>query len=179
MSLKFNSKQCIYFLKSELALALESLRDEYVREVESHMMTSEGREDIYADAVKIMADYISTEIVAGPWAVMDSFGTGSLMDKSNPALFDYMQSVLWNKYRGSDPTIRSRERGYYINIFGEVVYSRSNVPGIDLEKKGGKYAPTPPSKALQTALRWMIQSDRINKIIKKVINNFDFGRFIN
>lgn len=177
--LKFDSKKCIYMLKSELAIALESLRNEFVNEVESHMMTSKGREDIFADAVSIMSDYISTEIVAGPWAIMDSFGTGSLMDKSNPALVDYMQSILWNKYRGSDPTIRSRQRGYYINIFGDTVYSRSNVPGIDLEKKGGKYSPTPPSKALQTALRWMIQGDRINKTIRKVINNFDFGRFIN
>jgi len=176
--LKFDSSRCINTLISELAIALEGLEVEYVKEIESHMRTSEGQQDIFPEAVKIMAGYISAEIIAGPWAIMDSFGTGSLMDTTNPALADYIQSQLWNKYRGNDPTIRSRERGLYINIFGDTVYSRSNVPGINLEKKGGKYSPTPPSKALQTALRWIIQSDRINKTIKKVVDNFDFGRFV-
>lgn len=176
--LRFNSKKCVHFFKSELAIALEKLQTEYSAEIESHMLTPEGKNDVYLEAVEVMVDYITAEVIIGPWGIMDSYGTGSLMDKSNPALADYIQSELWNKYRGNDTKIRSRSRGYYINIFGDKVYSSSNVPGIDLEKKGGKYSPTPPSKALQTALKWMIQGDRINKTIKKVIDDFNFDRFV-
>jgi hypothetical protein len=84
---------------------------------------------------------------------------------------------LWNPARGSDPTIRSRSRGSYTNIFGEKVESRSNVPGIDLEKLGGKYSPQPPSHAIQTTARWMAVG-RFQEVIKSTIKQFPFGKFI-
>jgi hypothetical protein len=175
--LTFSAALCIYNLRDDLALAMEVLEREYVAEVEGHMQQPEASNDVFPEAVKVFSKMITATVVFGPHAIMDSYGTGSLMDTENEYLEEYMKSEFWNKYRGSDTTIRSRERGKYSNIFGEDQYSPSNVPGIDLEA-AGKAKPTPPSHAIKTALRWIIASNRSSQIIDDVIKRFNIGAYI-
>jgi hypothetical protein len=112
---------------------------------------------------------------------MDEFGTGSLMDRSNPALDTYRQSELWNPHRGKhgpdDTAIRSRQAGPYMNIFGDQVVSHAPRPGFNLERLGGKYTPQPPSRAMRTAARWMA-AGRAEDIWRKALATFPWGRFI-
>ncbi|OPX46398.1 hypothetical protein CLHUN_02140 [Ruminiclostridium hungatei] len=141
------------------------------------MLTPEGADSLHDEDIQDIAGVIIAGISGGAWAAMDEFGTGSLMDRFNPALKDYVGSSLWNPTRGTDLTIRSRKRGTYTNIFGEQVQSRSNVAGVDLEKLGGKFEPQPPSHAIETAMRWM-RHGRMRELIQQTVKAFPFGKFI-
>jgi hypothetical protein len=156
---------------------MKQLQQELLAEAKQRMLTAEGAESLHDEEIVDIANVIVAGISGGAWAAMDEFGKGSLMDMSNPALQEYMNSGLWNPARRNDPTIRSRSRGPYTNIFGEQVESKSNVAGIDLEQLGGKFEPRPPSHAIETAMRWM-KNGRMQSKIQEVVRNFPFNKFI-
>jgi hypothetical protein len=178
---KFDANACIVALQQHLLLTLKLMQKEYLAEARSHMRTPEGAESLHDGDIEMLAGWIAVTVVGGAWAAMDEFGTGSLMDRSNPFLDAYRQGELWNPYRGKhgpdDTAIRSRQAGPYTNIFGEQAVSRAPVPGFNLERLGGKYAPQPPSHAMRTAARWMM-AGRAEDIWRKALAAFPWGRFI-
>ena len=174
MSIKFDSQGCILALKQELMFSMKQLQTELLNEAKQRMNTPEGRESLTDGDITDIANVISASIVGGAFAAMDSYGTGSLMDESNPALPDYKNSALWNPAR-RDNKIRTRPAGTYTNIFGEQRVGRGK-GGYDLEA-AGKATPTPPSHAIENALRWM-KNGRMQRLIKETIAMFNFGRFI-
>ena len=174
---RFDHNACMLALRQHLLSTLLLMREEYLAEARSHMRTREGAESLHEGEIEALAGWLATSIIGGAYAAMDVFGKGSLMDRDNPALPDYMKSGLWNPYRKDDLAIRSRKGGPYVNIFGETVISTANQPGYNLEKKGGKYAPQPPSHALQTAARWMMNG-RVQEIWQKALDDFPWGDFI-
>jgi len=142
------------------------------------MLTPEGAESLHADEIEVLGNFITAQVVGGAYAAMDEMGTGSLLDKSNPALPEYMKSEMWNPYRGKhgsdDTAIRTRVPGG-IDIFGNPVKGSKN-PGINLEA-AGKVTPQVPSHALQTAAKWMCVG-RIQKIWQQSLSSFPWGKFI-
>ncbi len=173
----FDYNSCLLALQQHLLAVLLAMRQEYLAEARSHMRTREGAESLHEGEITALAGWLAATVVGGAWAALDIFGSGSLMDRENPALPNYMKSDLWNPYRRDDLAIRSRKTGPYVNIFGETVVSTAKNPGYNLEKKGGKYAPQPPSHALQTAARWMM-SGRVIEIWQKALDDFPWGDFI-
>jgi hypothetical protein len=176
MGVKFDTAACMTAFRAHVIKTLLVAQEEYKVLAESHMLTPEGREDLTSEEITVLGDFVMANVSGGAWAVMDEMGKGSLMDMENPALDEYRNSDLWNPAR-YDTTIRSRERGSYVNIFGEMVYSNSNVGGINLEQKGGKFAPQPPSHAMQTAARWMMNG-RIQTIWREAMQAFPWGNYI-
>lgn len=176
MSVRFDSTAAMVAFREHVIATLLMVQQEYLAEAKSHMLTPEGAESLKPEEIALLGDFIVANVSGGAWAAMDEFGRGSLMDNSNPALDAYKASELWNPAR-YDNTIRSRERGPYTNIFGEQVYSNSNVGGVDLEAKGGKFAPQPPSHAMETAGRWMANG-RIQIIWREAMMAFPWGSFI-
>lgn len=176
MGVKFNSTACMTAFRAHVIATLLTVQESYKVLAESHMITPAGREDLTSEEIAVLGDYIFANVVGGPDAAMDEWGIGSLMDDSNPALAAYKASSLWNPSR-HDNTIRSRERGPYTNIYGQQQYSESNVGGIDLEAKGGKFAPRPPSHAMQTAARWFVMGE-IQGIWLRAMAAFPWGKFI-
>jgi len=174
---KFNFAACMIALEQHLLATLKLMQAEYLVDAKSHMRTPEGADSLHEGDIQLLAGWLAVTVAGGAYAAMDEFGTGSLMDKSNPALPGYMKSGLWNPARGEDPTIRSRSPGPYTNIFGEEVVSHAARPGYNLEQKGGKYAPQPPSHALQTAAKWMV-STRAIVIWQRALKAFPWGSFI-
>jgi hypothetical protein len=176
MSIRFNDTAAVADLRRRLVVAMHRLQGEFLREAQSGMRTPEGAASLHEGDVTAVAGIIAAQVIGGADAAMDSMGTGSLMDTSNPALASYKASAAWNPDR-SDNVIRSRARGTYTNIYGRTVRSRSNRGGIDLERKGGKFAPQAPSHALQTAARWMANG-RMQAVIGEVMASWDVGAYL-
>jgi len=154
---------------------MKQLQQELLAEAKLGMQTPEGAESLHEDEIVEVANLISVSIVGGAWAAMDEFGTGSLMDTSNPALSAYKNSPAWNPAR-QDNKIRSRpNQPGQVDIFGNPVNGKGK-GGFDLEA-AGEVVPTPPSHAIKTAARWMANG-RMRELINNTVNNFPFGRFI-
>lgn len=179
--IRFDSTRMVKDLRVALTKALTQLQHEVLADAEGKMLTPEGRADIEAMPVKEIAGIISAIIVEGPWAVMDEFGKGSLMDTQNPFLDEYRNSELWNPAR-SDLVIRGRPAGSYKNIFGETRVSSGKMAGLDLEHRADAtgniaFMPRPPSHALQTAMRWMA-SGRFQDVLKATLQSFPWGDYL-
>ncbi len=177
----FNAPAMTADLKKALTLALVQLQAEVLADAEGKMLTPEGRADIEALPVADVAGVITAVIVGGPWATMDIFGKGSLMDSQNPFLGAYRDSNMWNPAR-RDFTIRSRpDASNQRNIFGEEVNGHGK-GGYDLERlayEEGKteFMPHPPSHALQDAMRW-VGLGRFQKVIAETLKVFPWGKYI-
>ena len=154
---------------------MKQLQQEMLSEAQQRMQTPEGANDLRAEEIEEVAGVIVASVIGGAWATMDEWGTGSLMDTSNPALNDYKNSSMWNPAR-HDTKIRSRpDAPGQINIFGNPVNGRGK-GGVDLEVTG-VVKPSPPSHALQTAARWMANG-RMRSKIQEIIQSFPYSRFI-
>lgn len=103
-------------------------------------------------------------------AIMESYGTGESMDKSNPALTDYMNSKFWNSLRKS-MTIVGRPAGKYLNILGEEVISTGRRAGKRISKSipDGKK----PSYIIQNAEKRLAQENNyIDRIYQRKLTDF-------
>lgn len=152
------------------------LLEEYFNEIQFQMKTQSGKDDL---DVKSLDDgekkILKRMVIGGAWAIMDSYGRGSLMDKSNPFLADYMSSQLWNPLR-QGYTVVGRASGSYTNIFGEQAESSGVMAGSDIERV---VRPIAPSKAFQQAEKWFQNGERINKRLTSAIAQFFSGVRVN
>jgi hypothetical protein len=174
--------------KEALKLALYTVQDELLNDTISKNILSEAKDDWEkTEVIEATAHVLTCEIIGGAWAVMDEWGTGSLMDPANPHLADYQASGMWNPAR-SDTRIRSRPKGEYVNIFGEIQESKAPHPGYDLERKAEELKAagkpvnfpiivTPPSHALRMAIEW-IKTGRLDEIVASVVMEFPFADFL-
>ena len=128
-----------------------------------------------------IAHVLTCSVTGGAWAVMDEWGTGSLMDESNPFLNRYIGSELWNPDR-QGLAISSREKGPYTDIFGNQQTSDAPSPGYNLEllqdrKNPPKILLIPPSHAMQRAIGWL-RAGGFQIIIGRVLREMDWRAFI-
>ena len=177
MGIRFDGQACADFLYLNLVGAMKQLQQELLNEAKQGMLTREGAESLHEDEIKDIAGVIVAGIVGGAWAAMDEWGTGHMLDTSNPALQDYKNSPLWNPLRQDDNYVRGRPAGTYTDIFGEQRTSTGKMAGRIIEYPYGKFVPNPPSHAIQTAMRWM-QNRRFKKKIQETVQNFPFGKFL-
>ena len=164
--------------------ALKQMQREFMDQARSESMSGQAIEELSEGEFEFISSAITITVIGGPWVAMNEFGTGSLLDRSNPALQEYINSDLFNPVRLiADFAILGRPKGSYTNIFGRSVESSGNLSGVNLErlaKKGvlpDSFLPTPPRRSLETAARWMAQS-RAVEILQGEIGAFPWGEFI-
>lgn len=179
--MRFDAAACIGALQKHLVTTLLAMAEEYKAYAASEMLTPEGREDLTTGEIEALGTFLAVNVVGGAWATMDEWGTGSLMDESNPALENYRNSRMWNPRR-HDTIIRGRPKGQYTNIFGETKVSSGSMAGLDLEYLSNigelpfDIRVQPPSHAMQTTARWM-QVTRVRQIWIEALQTFPWGRF--
>ena len=175
MGVKFLKDQCQKALQDHMIKAVKKMQDAYFNEIQSHMRTPEGMQDLTKGDVELIAGWITAQVIGGPWAILDSFGSGSLMDTSNPALTDYLFNTAkgWNPAR-HDLAIRGRPKGTYVDFFGKTKTSTGRREGQDLESY---LDPWPPSHAFTAATAWM-QHTIIQKMLEDAIVAFPFHKYI-
>ena len=186
MGVKFLKDQCQKEFQDHMIKAVKRMQDAYFDEIQSHMRTPEGMQDLTKGDVELIAGWITAQVIGGPWATLDQWGRGSLMDTSNPALQDYLFNTAkgWNPAR-HDLAIRGRPKGTYTDFFGRTRTSSGALEGRDLEtdppQKGrfqtDQFDPWPPSHAFTTATAWM-QHTIIQKMLEDAIVAFPFHKYI-
>ncbi len=113
--------------------------------------------------------YITSRAIFHARAILESYGKGSLMDKSNPYLDEYMQSEYWNPLRKGN-VIVGRAEGEYIDFFGNPRKSKGKFAGQNVEQWA---KPIAPKYTIQNAEKWFLQQHgRIERELTIVINNF-------
>lgn len=167
----FNSRKAAEDYKAAIDKAANQLLDELYNDIKSGMDTSEGAKDLQ----KMSEDeenLFRRMVVGCADAVMDSYGTGTEMDKTNPFLAQYRNSALWNYFRKGTVAIVGRPKGYYTNIYGERMYSTGNRQGEDIEDY---YDPQVPSYAFQRAETWLTKGNRVSEVLAQCINEWLSG----
>lgn len=182
--MRFDADRCIISLAIYLLGVLKEIQQEYMDYARSHMKSQQAINELTEGEVKMVAGWIAVHVVGGPWVAMDEYGKGSLMDRANPNLEDYINSPYFNKERlAHDLAILGRPKGKYVNIFGKEVVSSGKLEGHDLElaaKEGilpRSFLPRPPSRALRTTAEWM-KTGRLQRKLKEAIDRFPFGDFV-
>lgn len=177
-SLHFNIKVIKEEYKKRIVSVADDILDEYINEIQFQMKTQEGKEDV-EPLTQDEETLLRRKVLGGAYAIIDSFGTGSKMDLTNPALGDYQNSESYNPLRAKNQgaiTGWGKENGSKKNIFGEPIVSTGRNIGKNLEKVyvDGKqlFEPISPSYAFQQAFTWIIHANRLPKLIKETTDLF-------
>lgn len=166
-TLHFNSSRAIEGFKKEIKSAANDLLNEYYADIHNQMRTTSGREGLQKLTV-IEENIIKCRIIGNARSIMDSYGTGTAMDKDNPYLEEYMNSDLWNDLRTGYAVV-GREKGAYTNIYGDIDYSSGRMAGNNVENITGVQQP---SFAFQNAEIWFFGGTRTNEILSLVIREY-------
>lgn len=167
MRLRFNSNRAIEDFKVLIKRTANDLLNEYYAEIHNSLVTNAGREGLQKLTIT-EENIIRCRVIGNARAIVDSYGTGSSMDKSNPYLQDYMNSDLWNGLR-SGYEIVGRSQGRYTNIYGETDYSSGVFAGSNVESITGTHKP---SFAFQNAEKWFFGGNRINEVLNTVLKEY-------
>lgn len=140
--------------------------DDFWKEAKSGLKFSDDTEMKKAELE--IKGHISSKVIFNALAILESYGTGSKMDKSNPALNEYFQSKFINPLRQGYEIV-GREYGPYTDIFGREVVSSGTMAGSSVENI---FPAKEPSYSIQNAEKWLKQGGRINRLLNDKIKVF-------
>lgn len=163
--------------------AADKLLEDLYEEINGKMETSEGKNDLQK-MTENEEMIFRRKVIGCADAIMDSYGTGSEMDKTNPFYMSYRHSSLWNTVRRGTVDIVGRPRGFYIDIYGRKRYSAGKMEGISLEKFYGPISskkivkePLAPSYAFQRAETWFTKGNKVNEVLSLYISEYVKGMY--
>lgn len=174
--LKFNYEAFFRDLLNEVSAYADKTIDEMYAQ-STRNMREKAIQSVKKIPATISANIVKAQIYYGARAIMESYGTGSLMDKSNPYLKYYMGSDKWNPARTSH-TIVGRRAGEYINIYGKKQVSKGNYAGQNIEKwvKGRRFKvrPIKPTNGIAYMERDYIRKNwtKVDDGLKQLIIKF-------
>jgi len=155
----------------EMAVKLES-------EIRSRMNTPKGQDQVEADLdtfVQVGYDF-TINVKTGPWALMDAYGTGSLMmdESENSGLAEYMESDYWNPSRDkkAKAPITGRPAGNWDYFPG---YNRTVKGYFDRINLEWLYEPIPPSDAIGEG--WVELARVYDDILNEWLSKFNFDAY--
>lgn len=140
--------------------------DDFWKEAKSGLKFSSDSE---MESAKLESKgHIKAKIIFNALAILESYGTGSKMDKSNPALNEYFQSKFINPLRQGYEIV-GRPYGEYTDIFGREQISSGSMAGTSVENI---FPAKEPSYSIQNAEKWLKQGGRTNRLLNDKIKVF-------
>ena len=112
--------------------------------------------------------HITARVIFNALAILESYGTGSKMDRFNIALKNYFQSKYINRLRQGYEIV-GREPGDYTDIFDRPMVSSGSMAGSGIEHI---FPAKEPSYSIQNAEKWLKQGGRINRLLNDKIKLF-------
>lgn len=164
--LRFNAEAAVDGFREHIIRTADALLEEYYNEVQAKL--NKGKNDI-EKLSKNEVNMIRRQVIGGASAIMESYGTGSQMDKNNPFLEAYKRSDMWNPLRTNDNAIRGRSKGEYTNIYGKQRVSKGSMAGLDIEYR---HKPQIPTRAFQDAEIWFFKGNRVRTKLKEAIPQY-------
>lgn len=189
VTLTFDADGCYHALIQKLIKVADSIMEQFYNDAISGL-DIEGQ----ADSERINAiwdatnQYVTAKCEFYANALMQSFGTGSLSDRSSDSYWNEYKKMnteelkyIFNPSRTTS-AIRGRPEGGYTNIFGEPQKSTGRNAGKNLETlhikdKHGNYIqikPLVPKYSIQNAEDWLIRNHqrRVEDRIEEELKNF-------
>ena len=188
MALKFNVGEMMSDFRRCMYVLFEQALDDWEADVKKYMnpeLVSEYKAEIKAN-IQVNVNKIMVYLEANPGALAENFGTGSLIDTSNPYFDEYFSNKgsekgQVNKERNG-LAIVGRPKGTYIDIFGnQHTVEKGTLAGKPIEGfyigNGNTITPTKPSHAIQQATRFFYYT-YTPIIIKSAVKMLRLSKYI-
>ena len=181
MVLRFDVDACMKALLEKIIQLADALIDEMYAD-STQGMTDGERASVDVEYAKYAEGRIKSQIIYGALAIMKSYGTGSKMDKDNPALEAYMNSSKWNPLR-SKTTLEivgrsAGEDGKYENIFdkpGEKSgWTSGKLAGLNVEHIVQPIQPTDSIKKMEQRYirnQYTKVDSEFQRVVKEFLEN--------
>lgn len=178
MALHFDTQAMVNDFKENLNNALQARLNAWEQNTKK-FMTTEIAEKFDAE-VKASSGIIFNKVIAyleaNPAALADTFGTGSLIDESNPYLQEYFSSGLINPLR-KDKRIYGRPAGEYINVLdlhGKPRTSKGKYAGVPIEHIA---KPSKPTHAIQQEFE-LFYTTNVPEAIREAVKKLKLSKYI-
>lgn len=143
---------CVRAIENEAKKLVQKIEFEYQGLNDPvHLGNAEARSEL----TKLAKDLLLLTLFGkGQKALIAEFGRGSLMDRNNPALKDYINGDIFNRDRlQHNMAILTRpKQGSYMDLDGNVIERLAPKYLVNLEDKNPKYAPVSPKYVLVSTL---------------------------
>lgn len=169
----FNSARAAEGYRQAVNAASDQLLNELYDEISNKMETPEGKKDLQK-MTENEERIFRRRVIGCADAIMDSYGTGSEIDKTNPFYMNYRHSSLWNVSRRGTVAIVGRHKGFYIDIYGRKRYSTGRREGVNIEDH---YAPISPSYAFQRTETWFTKGNKVNEVLSRYLSDYVKGMY--
>lgn len=187
--IRFDSKAAYKDLSDAFAEEMGRLVGLVLAQAQANVTDAEVRESLKAFLDMTLPGFFEGVVLSDSWkAWLEEWGKGSMMDRNNPDLFDYIMSDMWNPARKNDLAIRGRPRGPYRGIDGQTHFSSGAAEGRNLEamalhgkikRNPERFLPKPPTHFLRDAL--LANEKKILDVMQSVLDKWieeRFGLFI-
>ncbi len=190
MRLYMDKNLVIQEFKKRIYEEINESRPKLVEEIRRRIDSGDSHFKVGQDvqtSIETVENRIKLYIEGNALVLFNNYGSGSLMDVNDNALIGeyigFESGSNWNRHRSvSDTTIRGRDAGTYIDIFGKERTSTGSLAGKPLEGKkiyssvgGGAITiePTHPTKAIEIAIEWYMAE--FDDIFFRAIDKMDFS----
>jgi hypothetical protein len=175
LALKFDAESFYKSLCEELVNAADECMNHFLSDALNGLHARDSVELL--PTIYEAGDYIQGRCVFYADAIMESYGTGTMMDTTSDYLQDYRNSDLWNPNRKL-LSIAGRKKGKYTNIRGEEVESSGSLSHLqditDIMKVYGIDINKPPKYQIQNAEKKLdrgLNGGYVDRIIEKHIES--------
>lgn len=166
--LRFNYEKFYEDLLQSIADGANEAMQRFLTDAKSGLKAKD--QELEPAAIDAEKQKIVSTCVFYAQSILESYGRGRQMDKSNEYLSEYFGNVSlgWNPLR-TDERIVGRKEGSYTNFLGETAYSKGDKAGVVTSRNVGKVVQ--PSYSIQNAEKKLQQGVSDNGYVMRILRS--------